>query len=115
MCIRDRKDTQHSNQYGSQNVIIYRYADLLIMLAEISNELENGEQLGYVNEVLDRVKMSNAAYLGDQSSFRDAIMREYRYELIGEGEDAHNNRRRGFDYFLEKTINKHNGCNCQCY
>ena len=48
------------------------------------------------------------AYEGDQSSFRDAIMKEYRYELIGEGEDAHNNRRRGFDYFLENTINKHN-------
>ena len=102
------KDTQHSNQYGSQNLIIYRYADLLIMLAEISNELQNGEQLGYVTEVLDRVGMSNAAYLGDQSSFRDAIMREYRYELIGEGEDSNNNRRRGFDYFLTNTINKHN-------
>ena len=78
------------------------------MLAEISNELQNGEQLGYVTEVLDRVGMSNAAYLGDQSSFRDAIMREYRYELIGEGEDSNNNRRRGFDYFLTNTINKHN-------
>jgi hypothetical protein len=78
------------------------------MLAEISNELQNGQQLGYVSEVLDRVGMSNDAYLGDQSSFRDAIMNEYRYELIGEGEDAHNNRRRGFDYFLTNTINKHN-------
>ena len=102
------KDTQHSNQYGDQNLIIYRYADLLIMLAEISNELQNGQQLDFVSEVLDRVGMSNSAYLGGQSSFRDAIMMEYRYELIGEGEDAHNNRRRGFDYFLTNTINKHN-------
>jgi len=102
------KDTQHSNQFGDQNLIIYRYADLLIMLAEISNELQNGQQLGYVTEVLDRVGMPNTAYLGDQNSFRDAIMNEYRYELIGEGEDAHNNRRRGFDYFLTNTINKHN-------
>ena len=102
------KDTQHSNQYGDQNLIVYRYADLLIMLAEISNELQNGQQLGFVSEVLDRVGMSNDAHLGDQTSFRDAIMNEYRYELIGEGEDAHNNRRRGFDYFLTNTINKHN-------
>ena len=102
------KDTQHSNQFGDQNLIIYRYADLLLMLAEISNELQNDQQLGYVTEVLDRVGMSNDAYLGGQSSFRDAIMNEYRYELIGEGEDAHNNRRRGFDYFLTNTINKHN-------
>jgi hypothetical protein len=102
------KDTQHSNQFGDQNLIIFRYADLLLMLAEISNELQNDQQLGYVTEVLDRVGMSNDAYLGGQSSFRDAIMNEYRYELIGEGEDAHNNRRRGFEYFLTNTINKHN-------
>ena len=78
------------------------------MLAEISNELQNGQQLGFITEVLDRVGMSNAAYLGDQATFRDAIMTEYRFELLGEGEDAHNNRRRGFDYFLTHTINKHN-------
>jgi len=102
------KDTQHSNQYGDQNLIIYRYADLLIMLAEISNELQNGQELDFISEVLERVGMPMDAYEGDQSSFRDAIMKEYRYELIGEGEDAHNNRRRGFDYFLENTINKHN-------
>jgi hypothetical protein len=35
-------------------------------------------------------------------------MNEYRFELIGEGEDAHNNRRRGFDYFLNNTILTHN-------
>ena len=102
------KDKSHSNLYGDQNVIIYRYAELLIMLAEISNELQNGQQLGFITEVLDRVGMSNAAYLGDQATFRDAIMTEYRFELLGEGEDAHNNRRRGFDYFLTHTINKHN-------
>ena len=102
------KDTQHSNQYGDQNLIIYRYADLLIMLAEISNELQNGQESDFISEVLERVGMPMDAYEGDQSSFRDAIMKEYRYELIGEGEDAHNNRRRGFDYFLENTINKHN-------
>ena len=101
------KDTQHSNQYGDQNLIVYRYADLLIMLAEISNELQNGQQLDFVTQVLDRVGMSNDAYLGDQNTFRDAIMTEYRFELLGEGEDAHNNRRRGFDYFLTNTINKH--------
>ena len=102
------KDPTHNNQFGDQNLIIYRYAELLIMLAEISNELQNGEQLGYITEVLDRVGMPNTAYLGDQATFRDAIMTEYRFELLGEGEDAHNNRRRGFDYFLTHTINKHN-------
>lgn len=103
------KDTQHSNQYGDQNVIIYRYGELLIMLAEISNELNNGEQLGYINELLSRVGMTpQMGYYGSQDEFRNAVMYEYRFEVLGEGEDAHNNRRRGFDYFLNNTILFHN-------
>jgi len=103
------KDKTHSNQYNSQNIVVYRYADVLLMLAEISNELQNGQQLGYVTEVLNRVGMTpQVGFLASQEEFRDAIMKEYRFELIGEGEDAHNNRRRGFDYFLNKTILIHN-------
>ncbi|WP_366182878.1 RagB/SusD family nutrient uptake outer membrane protein [Flavobacterium ovatum] len=103
------KSTTHSNQYNSQNHIIYRYGELLVMLAEISNELQNGQQLGYVTQLLNRVgKVPHAGYLGSKDNFRDAIMMEYRFELLGEGEDSHNNRRRGFDYFLKNTINKHN-------
>ena len=103
------KDKAHSNQYNSQNVIVYRYAELLIMLAEISNELQNGEQMGYVTELLARVGLTpHAGYSGGIDSFRSAIMDEYRYELLGEGEDAHNNRRRGVNYFLENTVLRHN-------
>jgi hypothetical protein len=58
---------------------------------------------------LDRSGLSNAEYASaDQTTFRNKIMKEYRYELLGEGEDAHNNRRRGFDYFLEHIIIPHN-------
>ena len=102
------KDTQHNNQYNDQNLIIYRYGELLIMLAEISNELDNGQQLGFVSELLSRASVSLApqvGYYGTQDEFRDAIMYEYRFELLGEGEDSHHNRRRGFDYFLNQTIN----------
>jgi len=103
------KDKTHSNQYDNRNIIVYRYADLLLMLAEISNELGNGQQLGYVTEVLNRVGMTpHSGYLGSQEDFRMSIMNEYRYELLGEGEDSHNNRRRGYDYFLNNIILKHN-------
>ena len=75
----------------------------------ISNELNNGQQLGFVTELLSRVGMSpQDAYSGTQDEFREAIMYEYRFEVLGEGEDDHNNRRRGFDYFLNKTILFHN-------
>lgn len=103
------KDQSSTNQYGGQNIIIYRYADLLIMLAEISNELQNGQQLGYITELLNRVGMApHAGYIGSKDEFRDAVMNEYRFELLGEGEDAHNNKRRGFNYFLANTLLKHN-------
>ena len=103
------KDVTSSNQYDDKNIIIYRYADLLLMLSEISNELSNGEQLGYVTEVLNRAGVDSSGYDGiSQTEFRDKIMKEYRYELLGEGEDAHNNRRRGFDYFLNNVIIPHN-------
>lgn len=103
------KDVTHSNQYNSQNIIVYRYAELLLMLAEISNELQNGQALGYVNEVLARVGLTpHAGYFGTQDEFRVAIMDEYRFEVLGEGEDAYHNRRRGFDFFLQNTILRHN-------
>lgn len=103
------KDTSNSNQFNSQNIIVFRYADLLLMLAEISNELQKPDALDYVTAVLQRSgQVPHAGYLGDQDSFRNAIMQEYRFELLGEGDDAHNNRRRGYAYFLEHTINAHN-------
>ena len=103
------KDKTSATQFGDQNLIIYRYADLLLMLAEISNELQNGEQIGYVSEVLNRAGMApHSGFTGTKEEFRDAIMREYRYELLGEGEDSHNNRRRGHLYFMTHVIDKHN-------
>ncbi len=103
------KDTSHSNQFNSQNIVVYRYADLLLMLAEISNELQNGQEMTYLNEVLNRAGVSpRSEYSAGQESFRDAIMEEFKFELLGEGEDAHNNRRRGFQYFLNHTIKPHN-------
>lgn len=93
----------------NKNFKLFRYADLLLMLAEISNELQNGEQLGYVTEVLDRVGIVPPAdYAGGQESFRNAIMKEYQFELMGETHGWFNNRRRGYDYFLNNIIIPHN-------
>lgn len=102
-------DIGNTSSETSKNFMIYRYADLLLMLAEISNELQNGEQMGYVKEVLDRVGLNpQTEYNGDQASFRKAIMKEYQFELLFEGQDWFNNRRRGYDYFLNNVIIPHN-------
>lgn len=103
------RDQTSTSRLSNKNFKIYRYADLLLMLAEISNELQNGEQLGYVTEVLDRVGLTPLAdYSGDQTAFRNAIMKEYQFELFFEGHDWFNNRRRGYDYFLNNVIIPHN-------
>jgi hypothetical protein len=103
------KDPNDTNNLNNQNYIVYRYADLLLMLAEISNELQNGEQMGYVTEVLNRVGLTpQPEYSNGQDGFRKAIMEEYRFELLGEGHDWFNNRRRGYDYFRNNVIVPHN-------
>ncbi len=103
------KDTNHAAQFNSQNIIVYRYAELLLMLAEISNELGNGEEMTYLQPVLDRAGVNaRAEYSAGKDSFRNAIMDEYKFELLGEGEDSHNNRRRGYQYFMDHTITPHN-------
>ena len=79
------------------------------MLSEISNELQNGQEITYISEVLDRVGLTpHVGYTGGQDSFRTAIMKEYQFELMGEGHDWFNNRRRGYNYFLNTIINPHN-------
>jgi hypothetical protein len=112
------KNRNAATPYYSRNFVVYRYADLLLMLAEISNELNNGEQEGYVNEVLARVGLSTddfvpdpitgADYKGGQDAFRKAITLEYRFELLAEAHDWFNNRRRGYQWFKEMVIDPHN-------
>lgn len=103
------KNSSNTTSTNLKNFIIFRYADLLLTLAEISNELQNGEEMGYVTEVLARVGMTpQAEYSNGQDAFRDAIMKEYRFELLGEGQDWFNNRRRGYDFFRTNVIVPHN-------
>ena len=103
------RDPSNAVVETNKNFKIYRYSDLLLMLSEISNELQNGQELTYVTEVLGRVGLSpHAGYSGGQESFRAAIMKEYQFELIGEGHDWFNNRRRGYNYFLNNIIIPHN-------
>jgi hypothetical protein len=103
------RDVSNTTRETTKGFKIYRYADLLLMLSEISNELQNGEQLGYVNEVLARVGLTpRVAYSGGQEAFRDAIMEEYSFELCGEAHSWFNYRRRGYNYFLNKIILPHN-------
>jgi starch-binding outer membrane protein, SusD/RagB family len=98
---------------GSRNNFIYlRYADVLLMLAEAENEI-NGptNAYKYVNEVLTRARGTGtqpANWTGLlQATFRDRIMDERTFELIGEMHDFFDARRRGKE-FLKSRIEYHN-------
>jgi len=70
------------------NFILYRYADVLLMLAECLNEkaFSAGESFALINEVRKRADLDplTAADAPSQSAFRDAIAHERRVELAFE-------------------------------
>ncbi|MCL4482371.1 MAG: RagB/SusD family nutrient uptake outer membrane protein [Bacteroidetes bacterium] len=103
------------------NFIYLRYADVLLMLAEAENEI-NGPAgaYRYVNQVLARARDKNGNGNTDagevvpadwsgmtKDQFRDRIMAERGYELIGELHEYFDVRRRGKDYF-KKILEAHN-------
>ncbi|MBB6462376.1 RagB/SusD family nutrient uptake outer membrane protein [Flammeovirga kamogawensis] len=110
-------DPKTPTPYSDANFVIMRYSELLLMLAEITNEIDGpGAAEQYVNEVVTRARNSTggdgsvpANWSGfSQDEFRMRIMREYQYELLGEGGEWFRNRRRGLDYFKNEVVNIHN-------
>jgi hypothetical protein len=71
---------------GSQNIIIYRLADVLLLKAEALNEQGNvADANDLVTEIRARVKQ-NPLTITDQSAMRLAIETERRLELAFEGQ-----------------------------
>ncbi|SCX99601.1 Starch-binding associating with outer membrane [Nonlabens sp. Hel1_33_55] len=110
-------DPDFNGATTSRNFLKFRYADVLLMLAEIENELNGPDNAyQYVNEVLDRARNSSSPAATEpadfaaftQDEFRTRILRERQYEMLGEGHIWFDTRRRGYDYFLEEVVQTHN-------
>jgi starch-binding outer membrane protein, SusD/RagB family len=118
--IRKWFDPAYNSTTTERNYIIARYADVLLMLAEVENEITGPSAAYiYVNEVLKRARDTNgdgvsdavhpADWTGmDKNTFRNRIMNERRYELLSEGQEWFDARRRGYDYFLNNIVIPHN-------
>lgn len=68
--------------------VIFRYADVLLSLAEIINERNGGpteEAYGLVGQVRNRAGLNNFTEGMDQAQFRDALLDERGRELFSEG------------------------------
>ena len=120
--IKKYLDSRYVAQYTPQNFIYLRYADVLLMLAEATNEVSGPEKAyKYVNEVLARARNSAtpaAAEPADWSGmtkedFRHRIMYERFYELLGEQTEYFDMRRRGYQFMLDYWI-AHNAHPANC-
>lgn len=114
-------DPNYTASVSNCNFIYLRYADVLLMLAEIENELHGpGNAYKYVNEVMDRARDANGNGRTDmgetvpanwsgmaQDEFRQRIMQERRFELLGETHEFYDLRRRGVTY-LKAYLQHHN-------
>ncbi|PIB35731.1 carbohydrate-binding protein SusD [Reichenbachiella sp. 5M10] len=84
----------NENQESGINFRVIRYSDVLLMMAEIENEVGTAaDAIGYLNQVRDRVGMPNygtaamdaAGYpVGTKDEIFDAIVHERMVELAGE-------------------------------
>lgn len=68
---------------ANENWPVYRYAHVLLMLAEAINEAGGGDPYQYINPVRVRAGLLPLAGLG-QAAFRDAVQHEQRVELAFE-------------------------------
>jgi len=75
------------NGDGSNNFILLRYADILLMFAEASYELQEGSADAYtaVNRIRMRAGLADLTPDLTQAQFRDSILQERRLELAFEG------------------------------
>lgn len=115
-----------TNNTSRMSFPCYRYADLLLVLAEAANETGRPveEVVGYVNEVLDRARASSvhmpdgeiyrfpdqvqparweAGTYADREKLRLEIIKERLFELPLEGHEWFDVRRRGREWFIKIT------------
>jgi hypothetical protein len=101
-------DDRKAELQSGENFNIIRYADILLIAAEASNEVDpaNIEKYTWINKVRQRARKGVTTDLPDlaglsQDQFRTAVLDERRFELAFEGQRAWDLKRRGL--FLGKV------------
>jgi hypothetical protein len=117
--LKKYRDQSYDGTTTFNNIILLRYADILLLRAEVENEISGpSTAYAYVNQVLLRARTTNTGStvqpadwndtsVATQEDFRERIMKEREYELNGEGHEWFDMRRRGLERFQEQ-INHHN-------
>ena len=113
-------DPKATAQLSNSQILVYRYADFLLLMADVYNEMgQEDVAVSLINQVLARARNSASpasVYPQDvtaslsQSELRDKIFNERLFELAGEPDMFFDTRRRGVDYFsqvLQRNNNHH--------
>jgi hypothetical protein len=113
-------DVVSTAQNSNKNLMIYRYADFLLLMADVENELGNADKAQeYMNTVLTRARTSanvpsvypkNLLTPLAPEDMRLKIFNERLFELGGEYEMYVDVRRRGVD-FLKLIVDRNNNHN----
>lgn len=111
-------DPNAEAQRSNKQFFLYRYADLLLLMADVENELGNNSQsVSYLNQVLSRARNSvtpAAIHPQDvvanlsQEEMRLQIYRERLFELSGECFTFIETRRRGEEFFKTHIMEHYN-------
>lgn len=113
--IKKYKDPNFTATDANVNVIVLRLGEIILTLAEASNELGNtAESIQWVNRLLLRARTADDGFratpadwpltLG-QEEVRERIMNERLIELKAEFTEWFDNRRRGTKHMLEMMTN----------
>lgn len=106
---REKTPNDNSQRTGIDHYII-RYADVLLMYAEVLNELGDANAYTYLNMVRNRAGLDDISSLSQQA-FRDHILLERGWELAFEGERRFDLLRTGTYFSRVKAWNPQAGAN----
>jgi len=89
--------TALTKSQNSNNPIILRYADVLLVLAEAENEVNGPSAAAYdaIDQVRTRAGLANLTAGLTQAQFRDAVWLERRHELYAEFQEWFDLKRQG--------------------
>lgn len=111
-------DQKQAAQAAHKNLMVYRYAEMLLLMADVYNELgQSNRAIELANEVLTRARNADGGSLTgepanwstslDQATVREKLYYERIFELWGEPDFWDMTRLKGTD-LLKNFLEKHN-------
>ncbi|MBT0536073.1 RagB/SusD family nutrient uptake outer membrane protein [Riemerella anatipestifer] len=70
--------------WGTSNIVVLRYADILLMIAEAKAELGQADAVNYLNQIKTRAGITNYSFIS-KDALLDEIATERQKELVNEG------------------------------